>query len=51
LRPLFLRFVAKRGRDKALDLIKSYKPTADRLDEAITPDQYAEVIEKLKAAL
>lgn len=51
LKPRFLKLVEVCGRDAAVALIKSYKPDATKLVDAVTPAQYAEVLAKINAAI
>lgn len=49
--PLVTAAVARAGRDAVVKLIESYKPGVKKLSEAITPAQYAEVMDKLNALI
>jgi len=51
VKPRFLKLVALKGRDVAIGVIKSFKPTAGRLDEAITPEQYPAAIDAIEKAM
>lgn len=51
VKPLFLKLIAKKGRDEGVAFIKSFKEDAAKLNEALTPEQYPEAVAKLKELL
>lgn len=51
VKPLFRKLIAVKGRDAGIAFIKSYKEDAAKLTEALTPEQYPEVVAKLKELL
>lgn len=52
VKPLFLQLLKEKGREVAVGLIAEYDPTpGKKLNEVTTPEQYGEVIGKIKAIL
>jgi hypothetical protein len=51
VKPAFLQLVREKGRAAAIALIAEYDPKAEKLNEAITPEQYGDVIARIKELL
>jgi len=51
IQPRFLELVKVKGRDAAVGVIRKFSPTAAKLSEAITAEQYAEALATINALL
>lgn len=49
--PLFMKYFGKFQRAKAQEFIDQFKPGAKKLKDAVSPEQYADVVAKLNKAL
>jgi hypothetical protein len=51
VKPLFLKLINKKGRDTAVALIKEFDESATKLNEAVKPEQFAEVVARIEELL